>query len=531
MKEAGLKISHLSSRFFLRNHATNNLRNIFMKPVILIICDGLGHNEAIEHNAVAQAMTPNLDEYWKTRPRALLEASGESIGLPEGQMGTSEANHLVIGSGRIVYQNLVKINRAMRSGEIGQNEAVKSAFDHVNAHSSTLHLLGMMSPGGVHSHTDHLKSLVHAAKEAGVKHVSLHVFTDGRDVAPKSALEYLDDLEAFLESEGIGRIVSIGGRYWGMDRDNNADRIEKHFNTMCGLGDKASCARDVIVKAYEKEVTDEFIEPASIEVEDPEVAYITPNDAVIATNFRADRARQMSKHIVEAKLENLHHVAMTKYDDDLDVRVAFEPEEMTNTLSEVVSRAGVKQLRVTETEKFTHLTFFFNAQKYEADPGEDRVMIDSDKSVKTYDEKPEMRATEIADEVIKGMESGEYGLIITNLVNCDMVGHTGNLEAIKLGVQAVDTALGRICEAAKRVGADVLITADHGNAEQVFDTTTNQALTSHTLNPVPFILVSNQSIGFNRTEGFLSDIAPTILMMMHLDIPSEMTGKSFISGL
>lgn len=498
------------------------------RPVVLIICDGLGHNEAIEHNAVAQALTPHLDEYWQTRPHALLEASGESIGLPEGQMGTSEANHLVIGSGRIVYQNLVKINRAMRSGEIGQNEAIKSAFDHVKAHSSTLHLLGMMSPGGVHSHTDHLKSVVHAAKEAGVVNVSLHVFTDGRDVAPKSAIEYLDDLEAFLESEGLGRIVSIGGRYWGMDRDNNTERIEKHFKTMCGLGDKASCARDVIVKAYEKEITDEFIEPASIEVEDPEVACITVNDAVIATNFRADRARQMSKYIVDAKIENLHHVAMTKYDDELDIRVAFEPEEMKNTLSEVVSRAGVKQLRVTETEKFTHLTFFFNAQKYEADPGEDRVMIDSDKSVKTYDEKPEMRASEIADKLIEGLESQKYGLIITNLVNCDMVGHTGNMDAIKLGVQAVDTAIGRIVEAAKRVGADVLITADHGNAEQVFDTTTNQALTSHTLNPVPFILVSDQGYQFNRSEGLLCDVAPTILTMMGIEIPEEMTGKSFV---
>lgn len=499
-----------------------------MKPIILIICDGLGHNEAVEHNAVAQALTPNLDELWKTRPHALLEASGESIGLPEGQMGTSEANHLVIGSGRIVYQNLVKINRAMRSGEIGQNEAVKSAFDHVKAQNSTLHLIGMMSPGGVHSHTDHLKSLVHAAKEAGITKVSLHVFTDGRDVAPKSALEYLDDMEAFLESEGVGRIVSIGGRYWGMDRDNNADRIEKHFQSMCGLGDKKACARDAILAAYEKEVTDEFIEPAAIEVEDPDVACITANDAVITANFRADRARQLSKHIIEKSIENLHHVAMTKYDDELDVRVAFPPEEVTNTLSEVVSKAGVKQLRVTETEKFTHLTFFFNAQRYEADPGEERVMIDSDKSVKTYDEAPQMRAKEIADKVIEGLESGKYGLIVTNLVNCDMVGHTGNMDAIKLGVQAVDTAIGRIVEAAKKYGADVMITADHGNAEQVFDTTTNQPLTSHTLNPVPYILVSNEPHQFNRSEGLLCDIAPTILTMMGIEIPGEMTGKSFI---
>lgn len=499
-----------------------------MRPLILIICDGLGHNEAIEHNAVAQAMTPHLDEYWKTRPHALLEASGESIGLPDGQMGTSEANHLVIGSGRIVYHNLVKINKAMASGEIAQNEAVKSAFEHVKERKSTLHLIGIASPGGVHGHTDHLKGLVKAAKAFGLHRISLHLFTDGRDVAPKSALEYIDDLEAFLKEEGVGHIASIGGRYWGMDRDNNMDRVERHFKAMCGEGRKYACAKDAVLSAYETGVTDEFMEPAVMEIQEGEQACISANDAVITANFRADRARQMTKHIIDAKIENLHQVAIAKYDDALDVRVAFEPEEMTNTLSEVVSQAGIKQLRVTETEKFTHLTFFFNAQKYEADPGEDRVMIDSDKSVKTYDEKPEMRALEIASEVIKGAESGKYGLIITNLVNCDMVGHTGNLEAIKIGVQTVDEAIGRICEVAKRVGADVLITADHGNAEQVFDTTTNQALTSHTLNPVPFILVSDQPTTFNRTEGLLSDIAPTILTMMHLDIPSEMTGKSFV---
>lgn len=498
------------------------------RPVVLIICDGLGHNEAIEHNAVAQALTPNLDEYWKTRPHALLQASGESIGLPEGQMGTSEANHLVIGAGRIMYHNLVKINKAVESGEIAQNEAIRSAFDHVKEHNSTLHLIGIVSPGGVHGHTDHLKGLVRSAKEHGIMSVSLHLYTDGRDVAPKSAIEYIDDMEAFLKEQGVGKIVSIGGRYWGMDRDNNMDRVERHFKAMCGESEKYTCARDAILSAYEKGVTDEFIEPATIEIQEGEQACISANDAVITANFRADRARQMTKHILEKKINNLHHVAMTKYDDELSVRVAYEPEEIQDTLSEVVSRAGVKQLRVTETEKFTHLTFFFNAQKYEPDQGEERVMIPSDKSVKTYDERPEMMASEIADKVIEGLESGMYGLIVTNLVNCDMVGHTGNMEAIKLGVQAVDTAIGRIVKSAQSIGADVLITADHGNAEQVFDTTTNQALTSHTLNPVPFILVSDEPREFNRSEGLLSDIAPTILTMMNLEVPSEMTGKSFV---
>ena len=499
-----------------------------MKPIILIICDGLGYSPETEYNAIAQAETPNLDRYWKEKPHALLSASGEAVGLPEGQMGTSEANHLVIGSGRIVYHNLVKLNRAIESGEAIKNEAIHSAIDHVKTHKSTLHLIGLLGPGGVHAHTNHLKGLLKIAKNEGIKDVSIHLYTDGRDVAPKSAIEYLDDLEAFIADLGIGRIVSIGGRYWGMDRDQNDDRIEKHFKAMCGEGKKYTCAKDAILAGYEEDVTDEFIEPATIERQEGEEACISTNDAVICTNFRADRARQMSNRIHASGIENLHQVTMTKYDDDLDVRVAFGPEEVSNTLSEVVSRNGIKQIRITETEKFTHLTFFFNAQKYEPDPGEDRIMIPSDKDVKTYDERPEMQAGAIADEVIKAIEGGEYGLIVTNIVNCDMVGHTGNLEAIKTAVQAVDSAIGRIVESAERTGGSVLITADHGNAEQVFDTVSGQSLTSHTLNPVPLFIISPEIKSLNRKNGLLSDIAPTILKLMHLEIPSEMTGESLI---
>lgn len=496
--------------------------------IVLIICDGLGYSETMEHNAVFHAETPHLDAYWKECPHALLQASGEGVGLPDGQMGTSEANHLVIGAGRILYHNLVKINQAVEMGGLNLNGPILSAIEHAKMYKGTLHIIGMLSPGGVHGHMDHLKALVTLAKNHGLSRVSLHLFTDGRDVAPKSALGYLEDFEAFLNEVNVGRIVSIGGRYWGMDRDQNADRIEKHFKAMCGEGRHFINARDVIIDAYENNVTDEFIEPAIIDAGDQEdIACIRENDAIITANFRADRARQLTKRILEEKDSNIHHIAMTKYDDELDVRVAFPPDQIHNTLSEVVSRAGLKQLRVTETEKFTHLTFFLNAQKYEPDPGEDRVMIPSDKSVRTYDEKPEMRAKEIAERVAQGLDEG-YDFIATNLVNCDMVGHTGNFEAIKKGVHAVDKAIGHIVEAAKKVGADVIITADHGNAEQVFDTQTNQALTSHTLNPVPCILVSNHPHTFNRSEGLLSDIAPTILTMLDLEIPVEMTGKSLV---
>jgi 2,3-bisphosphoglycerate-independent phosphoglycerate mutase len=502
----------------------------FMKnKVLLIICDGLGHREAKEHNAIASANTPNLDKYWQNYPHALLDASGEAIGLPEGQMGTSEANHLVIGSGRIIYQNLVKINRAVKNNELKNNPAIAEAFAHVKKFNSVLHLKGILGPGGVHGHSDHLKGLVIAAKEAGVKNILLHLFTDGRDTAPKSALEYLADLEKFLTENEAGKIASIGGRYHGMDRDNNVERIEKHFKIMTEpSGEKFSSAQEIIAAAYKNNLTDEFVEPGLVELEPGEVGCIKTNDAVIFANFRSDRAKQLAKRFVDAKIENLKYVTMTKYADDLDVRVAFGPEEIKNTLSEVIAQNNLKQLKVTETEKFTHLTFFFNAQKYEPEIGEDRILIDSNKDVKTHDEKPEMKVFEITAELEKALAENKYDFIATNLVNCDMVGHTGNFEAIVKGVEAVDQALGRIVAAALANGYEAIITADHGNAEHTFDPVGSQAITSHTLNPVPFILISEKYHELKKSEGSLADVAPTILKMMDLPAPAEMTGDILI---
>jgi 2,3-bisphosphoglycerate-independent phosphoglycerate mutase len=503
---------------------------IMKNKVLLIICDGLGHREAKEHNAIAQANTPNLDKYWREYPHALLAASGESIGLPEGQMGTSEANHLVIGSGRIIYQNLVKINRAVKSGELKDNPAIAEAFLHVKKYNSVLHLKGILGPGGVHGHSDHLKGLVLAAKEAGVKNILLHLFTDGRDTAPKSALEYLADLEKFLQENEAGKIASIGGRYHGMDRDNNAERIEKHFKIMTSTeGQKFASAEQAVIAAYENNLTDEFVEPALIDIGSNDFACVEANDAVIFANFRSDRAKQLAKRFVDAKIENLKYVTMTKYADDLDVRVAFGPEEIKNTLSEVIAQNNLKQLKVTETEKFTHLTFFFNAQKYEPEIGEDRILIESNKDVKTHDEKPEMKVFEITAELEKTLAENKYDFIATNLVNCDMVGHTGNFAAIVKGVEAVDQALGKIIAAALANGYEAIITADHGNAENTFDPVGNQAITSHTLNPVPFILISEKYKSINREQGSLSDIAPTILKMLELSVPSEMTGENLIA--
>ncbi len=500
-----------------------------MNKVLLIICDGLGYRQEKEHNAVAAANTPNLDKYMEERPHALLAAAGEAIGLPEGQMGTSEANHLVIGSGRVVYQNLVKINRAIKTGELSVNPALVEAFEHVKKYNSVLHVKGILGPGGVHGHSDHIKGLVVAAKNSGVKNILLHLFTDGRDTAPKSALEYVADLEIFLEGEGVGKIASIGGRYYGMDRDNNMDRVEKHFKVMTSTeGPKYPTAAQTIEAAYKIDSTDEFIEPALVEIGPGEYGCIQANDAVVFANFRSDRAKQIAGRFAKSGINNLKYVAMTKYDDELDVRVAFPPEDISNTLSEVIAKSGKKQLKVTETEKFTHLTFFFNAQRYEPEVGEDRVLIDSNKDVATHDEKPEMKVFEITAELEKAMTEGKYDFIATNLVNCDMVGHSGNFDAIVKGVEAVDKALGKIVDSAKANGYEVIITADHGNAEETFDEKSGQSLTAHTLNPVPFILISDRFDSLNKIEGSLADVAPTILKMMDLPIPEEMTGNILI---
>lgn len=498
------------------------------RNVVLLICDGLGFREEREHNAVAQAHTPHFDRYWQTYPHALLKASGEHIGLPDAQMGTSESNHLVIGSGRIIYQNLVKINAAVRNGELSGLPAIAGAFEHVKRHGSTLHIKGIASPGGVHGHVDHIKALVQAAKEQGISEVLLHLFTDGRDTPPQSAKEYIDDLQRFLAATGVGRIASVGGRYWGMDRDTNHDRVEKHFQAIAlGNAPLFTDVMEAIDHAYQQKITDEFIEPAVIA---PAGAThrIKENDAVIFSNFRSDRAKQLARRFIDTDIPNLYYAGFTQYADEFSFPVAFGPESITNTLSEVVSKGGLRQLRVTETEKFAHLTFFFNAQRYEADPGEERIMFESNKDVATHDQKPEMKVAEIADAICDAIAAGNHDLICSNLVNCDMVGHSGNFPAIIAAVEAVDAALGKIVSMAAQHATDVIITADHGNAEETFDTIVNQPLTSHTLNDVPFILISSSVSSLKRSDGNLADIAPTILQLLDLPQPPEMTGRSLV---
>lgn len=500
-----------------------------MHQVLLIILDGWGVNKEKKYNAIAHAQTPNFNKLWKKYPHALLKASGEAVGLPEGQIGTSEANHLIIGSGRIIYQNLLKINHAIKNKSIFKNKAIKEAFEHVKKNNSTLHIKGVVSPGGVHGHIDHIKALIFGAKEEGIKNVMLHLFTDGRDVSPMSAIEYVKELESFCKDIGIGRIASIGGRYWGMDRDNNMDRIDKHFKVIVlGEGLKFKTPIEIIKKSYQKNITDEFIEPALIEFKNGELGCIKPNDAVIFANFRSDRTKQLTKRFLEHKISNLKYVTMTQYATDLDVRVAFPPDEIINTLSEILATNNKKQIKITETEKFTHLTFFFNAQKYEPTPGEDRIMIPSNKDVKTHDLKPEMKVFEITDEIIKIIKKQKHDFICTNLVNADMVGHSGNFNAIVKGVEAIDKALGKIINVANKYDVEIIITADHGNAEETFNEEINQPITAHTLNPVPFILYSKKNRRINTKQGSLDNIAPTILKLFNLPIPTEMTGKPLI---
>lgn len=503
-----------------------------MKQVVLVICDGMGYSSNTEYNAIANANTPNLNYLKNNYPNCLLKASGLDIGLPDGQMGTSEANHLVIGSGRIIYQNLVKINNSIKNNTLKDNIVLINTINHVKNNDSVFHIMGILGPGGVHGHSDHIKSILKVANDYNVK-ISLHLITDGRDTFPKSSLEYLKDVSDFVSSfnnENI-RISSISGRYFAMDRDNNLDRTKKYFDMITKKEFKEdSSAENIINKSYQDNVTDEFLEPIFIS----NGFEIKENDGLIFSNFRSDRAIQITKTIYNANIPNLKFVTMTNYFDDNDksvnIEALFGKEIINNTLSEIISKNNLKQLKVTETEKFVHLTFFFNAQKYDSEIGEERIMIDSNKDVKTHDEKPEMKAKEISEKVVEAISSEKYSFIATNLVNCDMVGHTGNWEAIIKGVEAVDLALGNIIEEAKKHDAIVLITADHGNAEETFDKETNQPITSHTLNPVPLVIFGNEYKGKNTKKdvGYLSDISPTILNMLNLEIPKEMTGEVLI---
>lgn len=494
--------------------------------VILVIMDGWGLSDRDEGNAIRQAKTPNFKHFWHTYPHAVLQAAGEAVGLPEGQIGTSEVNHMVMAAGRIIFQDLVRINKAIKDQSFFNNKAIISAFEHVKKHNSTLHIKGLISPGGVHSHQEHVYALLKGAKAYGITKIFIHVFTDGRDVLPKSAIRYVQELQDFVSELGIGKIASITGRYYAMDRDHNWDRTDKAFHLLIKRqGKKYKTIQEAIEQSYKKGITDEFIEPTAIEVGPGEEGAIASNDAVIFVNFRNDRTRQLVERFLAKGPKNLAYVTMTQYHPDYEVAVAFEQTELTNMLGEVVSKADLKQLRVSETEKFAHVTFFFNGKREEAFEGEDRIMLDSYSDIKTHDERPEMRAADITRGIIQDIKAQSHDLIITNICNCDMVGHTGKMVPAIKAVEVVDQAIGEIVKAAKKNHYEVIITADHGNAEELINQE-GEIVTAHTTNPTPFILISSKYKKLNRDEAGIQDIAPTILKILGIKQPKEMTGKS-----
>ncbi|WP_127836290.1 2,3-bisphosphoglycerate-independent phosphoglycerate mutase [Clostridium prolinivorans] len=507
------------------------------KPVMLMILDGFGISDKVDGNAVAAANKPNYDKYFSTYPHTEIGASGMDVGLPKGQMGNSEVGHLNIGAGRIIYQELTRITKAIEDGDFFKKPEFNDAIDKAIKNSTSLHLLGLLSDGGVHSHIDHLKALIKLAKDKGLKKVYVHAFLDGRDVQPGSGKDFVLDLENYMKEIGCGSIATISGRYYAMDRDKRWERIQLAYNAMVlGKGETASSALEAIEKSYNDNKTDEFVLPTVIlENGDPR-AKISNGDSVIFFNFRPDRAREITRAIndkvfdgFERETLNLNYVCMTQYDKTLEnVSVAFKPESYNNTLGEYVSKLGKKQLRIAETEKYAHVTFFFNGGVEAPNDGEDRALIPSPK-VATYDLKPEMSAFEVTDEVIKRLDSDKYDMIILNYANPDMVGHTGVFEAAKKAIEAVDVCLGKVVEKVLEKDGIVFITADHGNAETMIDFSTGEPMTAHTTDPVPFLYISKEAKGKELREGGkLCDIAPTMLEVMGLEIPSEMTGKSLI---
>ena len=505
------------------------------KTTMLLIMDGLGINPEENGNAVKLAKTPTLDKLYKQCPNTIIHTSGLDVGLPEGQMGNSEVGHTNMGAGRIVYQELTRITKSIEDGDFFSIPEFVEAIENCKRNKSKLHIMGLLSDGGVHSHNRHLYGLLELAKRKGFEDVYVHCFTDGRDTPPASGEGYITELEKKMEEKGVGKIASIMGRFYAMDRDKRWERIQKAYDALVnGEGEKNTSAARAIEDSYQKEIFDEFVVPTVITSADgTPIATISQNDSVIFYNFRPDRAREITRAIVdnefnsfEKKLLNIYYVCFTNYDETMpNVNIAFKKDEIKNTFGEIISSRGLTQLRIAETEKYAHVTFFFNGGEEKQYENEDRILIPSPK-VETYDLKPEMSAIEVTDKVVEAILSKKYDSIILNYANCDMVGHTGNLEAAIKAVETVDTCLARVIEAMDKNGGTILITADHGNAEQMIDYKTGEPHTAHTTNVVPFILYGMDGVGVK--EGRLADLAPTMLEIMGIEKPSEMTGNSLI---
>ena len=507
------------------------------KPLVLTIMDGFGFNDNNDVNAIYAAKTPNLDKIFAICPTTQIGASGMDVGLPDGQMGNSEVGHTNIGAGRVVYQELTRITKSAKDGDMKQNEALVAAIENVKKNGSALHLMGLLSDGGVHSHIEHLYALVEMARDAGIKEIYIHALLDGRDVPPASAADFIAAANAKFSELGAGKIATVMGRFYGMDRDNRWDRVEKAYAALVyGAGVQTDDAEAAVRASYEtvdgdgKNLTDEFVLPTVVEG----TKRIANGDSVVFFNFRPDRAREITRTFVDpdftgferkgGKLD-LFYVCMTQYDASMpNVEVAYKPQSLKNTLGEFLSDKGLTQLRIAETEKYAHVTFFFNGGVEVEYKGEDRILVKSP-AVATYDMQPEMSAVPVCDKVVEAIESGKYDVVILNFANCDMVGHTGIFKAAVTAVETVDTCVGRVAEATTKMGGIMLLTADHGNADCMIDTD-GSPFTAHTTNPVPFSVVGKDCK--LREGGKLCDISPTIIKLLGLNQPAEMTGESII---
>lgn len=503
------------------------------KPTMLMILDGFGTRSEVCGNAVKKAKTENLDKLFATYPHTTIGASGMDVGLPSGQMGNSEVGHLNMGSGRIVYQELTKITKEIDDGAFDLNTALNQAMTFANDHKSSLHLMGLLSDGGVHSHIDHLIALIDLAKMRQVNSVYVHAFLDGRDTPPRSAQAYIDKLEVHMKAVCLGKIATISGRYYGMDRDNRWQRVQLSYDAMTiGTGEKAASASEALENAYARGENDEFVLPTVLV--DPAIC-ISEQDAIIMFNFRPDRAREITRCFVDPHFEgfkrakvydNLCYVCLTQYDLSMpNVSVAFPPQSLDNTLGEYLSSLDLRQLRIAETEKYAHVTFFFNGGVEKPYPGEDRILVPSPK-VATYDLQPEMSAYEVTEQVISAIKTNIYDVIVLNFANPDMVGHTGILSAAVKAIETIDVCVQMVVDAVLAEGGQLILTADHGNAEKMLDEHC-EPFTAHTLSPVPFMIIGGPPLTL-RTHGILADVAPTLLALMNLDAPKEMTGKCLI---
>ncbi|MGO3983887.1 2,3-bisphosphoglycerate-independent phosphoglycerate mutase [Pseudomonas sp. SAS7] len=503
------------------------------KPLVLIILDGFGHSEIPEHNAIFAANTPVYDRLRATQPHGLISGSGMDVGLPDGQMGNSEVGHMNLGAGRVVYQDFTRVTKAIRDGEFFENPVLTAAVDKAASAGKAVHILGLLSDGGVHSHQDHLVAMAELAAQRGAEKIYLHAFLDGRDTPPRSAQSSIELLDGTFAKLGKGRIATLIGRYFAMDRDNRWDRVSAAYNLIVDSAAEytADTAQAGLEAAYARDESDEFVKATRI----GEAVKVEDGDAVIFMNFRADRARELSRAFVEADFNEFPrarlpklaaYIGLTQYSAKIPAPAAFAPSSLNNVLGEYLAKNGKTQLRIAETEKYAHVTFFFSGGREEPFEGEERILIPSPK-VATYDLQPEMNAPEVTDRIVEAIEQQRYDVIVVNYANGDMVGHTGVFEAAVKAVEALDTCVGRIVEALEKVDGEALITADHGNVEQMEDECTGQAHTAHTTEPVPFIYVGKRNVKV-RDGGVLADVAPTMLKLLGLEKPVEMTGTSIL---